>query len=85
MLPHGHATAAKMHNPAEVFWRSRLFREIQEQPENCPSRRAEDETLKTQIPSTETNRLELLPERNQENQLDFAGPIELKTRGYDVF
>ena len=37
--------------------------------------------MKTQLPSTERNKLDILFEPNQEIQLDFAGPIKSKTRG----
>ena len=40
--------------------------------------------MKTQLPQTEMNRLDILNEPNQEIQLDFAGPIKSKTRG-DVY
>ena len=37
--------------------------------------------MKTQLPSTERNKLGILFELNQETQLDFAGPIKSMTRG----
>ena len=52
--------------------------------ENCPDCRAAGKNIKTQLPHTEINRLEILAEPNQEIQLDFAGPIKLKTRG-DIY
>ena len=40
--------------------------------------------MKTQLPQSEINRLEILTELGQEIQLDFAGPIKSKSRG-DVY
>ena len=36
--------------------------------------------MKTQLPQTEMNRLEILTDLGQEIQLDFAGPIKSKSR-----
>ena len=58
-----------------------MHREIREESEDCPSCRASGKKLKTQLPSTERNKLDILFEPNQEIQLDFAGPIKTKTRG----
>ena len=81
MLHHGHPSTAKMDQSAEAFWWPGLHREIREKSENCPSLRASGENLKTQLPSTEKNNLDILSQPNQEIQLDFAGPIKSKTRG----
>ena len=67
-----------------AFWWPGIQREMQEKAESCPSCRAAGKNIVTQIPSTEKNTLEILAEPNQEIQLDFAGPIKLKTRG-DVY
>ena len=69
---------------AEAFWWPGMYREIEEKSENCPSCRAAGKNLKSQIPSTEINRLDFLTKPNQEIQLDFAGPIKSKTHG-DVY
>ena len=84
MLHQGHPSADKMDQSSTAFWWPGLHREIREKAENCPSCRASDKNLATQIPSTEKNNLEILSEPNQEIQLDFAGPIKSKTRG-DVY
>ena len=73
-----------MDKAAEAFLWPGMYSEIQEKSENCQSCGATGKNLRTQIPSTEMNRLELLTEPNQEIQLDFAGPIKSKTRG-DVY
>ena len=52
--------------------------------ENCPSCRVAGKNLKTQLPQTEINRLELLTEPGREVQLDFADPIKSKSRG-DIY
>ena len=84
MLHNGHTSVTKMDNLAEAFWWPGLHREIREKAETCPSCRAAGKNLKTQIPQTEVNRLEILTEPGQEIQLDFAGPIKSKSRG-DVY
>ena len=43
--------------------------------------RTAGKNLKTQIPQSEINRLEILTEPGQEIQIDFAGPIRSKSRG----
>ena len=80
MLHQGHTSAAKMDQLAESFWWPGMHREIQEKAETCPSCRAAGKNITTQIPSTKKNNLEILTEPNQEIQLDFAGPIQSKTR-----
>ena len=84
MLHQGHTSAAKMDQLAEAFWWPSIHREIQEKADTCASCRAAGKNNITQIPSTEKNNLEILTEPNQEIQLDFAGPIQSKTRG-DVY
>ena len=84
MLHHGHAAPDKMDKAAEAFRWPGMYREIPEKSEKCPSCRTACKNLKTQIPSTEINQLELLTEPNQEIQLDFAGPIKSERRG-DVY
>ena len=84
MLHQGHPSATKMDQSSTAFWWPGLYREIREKAENCPSCRASGKNLTTQLPSTEKNNLEILPEPNQEIQLDFTGPIKSKTRG-DVY
>ena len=84
MLHHRHAAIDKMSKAAEAFWWPGLYRAIQEKSENCPSGRAAGKNRRTQLPTTEINRLEILTEPNQEIQLNFAGPIKSKTRG-DVY
>ena len=79
-----HISAAKMDQLAEAFSWPGMLREIQEKAETCPSCRAAGKNIITQNPSTEKNKLEILPEPNQEIQLDFAGPIKSKTRG-DIY
>ena len=81
MLHQGHPSTTKMDQSAEAFWWPGLQREIREKSENCPSCRASDKNLETQLPSTERNKQGILFEPNQEIQLDFAGPIKSKTRG----
>ena len=81
MLHQGHPSAAKMDQSAAAFWWPRIYQEIREKAENCPSCRASGKNLVTQLPSTEKQKLEFLSESNQEIQLDFAGPIKSKTRG----
>ena len=84
MLHSGHVSVTKMDKSAEAFWWPGLHREIQEKAETCHSCRTAGKNLKTQIPQTEVNRLEILTEPGQEIQLDFAGPIKSKSRG-DVY
>ena len=81
MLHQGHPSATKMDQLATAFWWPGINQEIREKAENCPSCRASGMNLVTQLPSTEKYKLENLSELNQEVQLDFAGPIKLKTRG----
>ena len=81
MLHQGHPSTTKMDRSAEAFLWPGLHREIREKSENCPSCTASGKNLKTQLPSTERNKLDILFEPNQEIQLDFAGPIKSKTRG----
>ena len=61
-----------------------MYREIREKAGNCPSCRTVGKNLRTQLPSWEKNRLQILSELNQATQLDFAGPVKSKTRG-DVY
>ena len=84
MLHIGYVSVTKMDKSAEAFWWPGLHREIREKTETCPSCRTAGKNLKTQIPQTEVNRLEILTEPGQEFQLDFAGPIKSKSRG-DVY
>ena len=81
MLHQGHVSINKMDQSAEAFWWPGLHREIREKAEKFPSCRAAGKILKTQLPETEINRFEILPEAGQEVQLDFAGPIKSKSRG----
>ena len=83
-LHHGHVSINKMDKAAEAFWWPGLHREIRDKAENCPSCRTAGKNLKTQLPQSEINRLEILTESGQEIQLDFAGPIKLESRG-DVY
>ena len=85
MLHQGHVALTKMDKSAEAFCRPGLHREIMEKSENCPSCGAAGKNLKTQIPQTEVNGLELLTVPNQEIQLDFAGAIKSKTHGNMYF
>ena len=80
MLHSGHVSVTKMDKSAEAFWWPGLHREIREKAATCPSCRTAGKNLKTQIPQTEVNRLEILTEPGQEIQLDFAGPIKSKSR-----
>ena len=84
MLHSGQVSVTKTDKSAEAFWWPGLHREIREKAETCPSCRTAGKNLKTQIPQTEVNRLEILTEPGQEIQLDFAGPIKSKSRG-DVY
>ena len=84
VLHQGHPSATKMDQSAAAFWWPSLYREIREKGENCPSCRASGKNLTTQLPLTEKNILEILSERNQEIQLDFARPVKSMTRG-DVY
>ena len=84
MLHHGNAAIDKMGKAAEAFLWPGMYLELEEKSENCPSCRAAGKNLRTQLPATEINRLEILTELNQEIQSEFAGPIESKTRG-DVY
>ena len=81
MLHQGHPSATKMDQVEVAFWWPGIYQEIREKAEKCPSCRASGKNLVTQLPSTEKNKLKILSEPNQDNQLDFAGPIKLKTRG----
>ena len=81
MLHQGHPSTTKMDQSAEAFRWPGLHREIREKSENCTSCRASGKNLKTQLPATERDKLDILFEPNQEIQLDFAGPIKSKTRG----
>ena len=81
MLHNGHVSINKMDKSAEAFWWPGIHCEIRDKAENCPSCRIAGKNLKTQIPQSETNRLEILTEPGQEIQLDFAGPIKSKSRG----
>ena len=81
LLHQGHPSTTKMDQSADAFWWPGLHREIREKAENCPNCRASGKNLKTQLPSTEGNKLKILSEPNQEIQLDFVGPIKSKTRG----
>ena len=80
MLHKGHPSTTHMDQSAEAFWWPDLNREIREKMENCPSCRASGRNLKSQLPSTERNKLEIFFEPNQEIQLDIAGLIKTKTR-----
>ena len=84
LLHSGHVSINKMDKSAEAFWWPGLHRDIREKAENCPSCRVAGKNLKTQLPLTEINSLELLTEPGQEIQLDFAGPIKSKSRG-DIY
>ena len=84
MLHSDHVSINKMDKSAKAFWWPGLHREIREKAENCPSCRVAGKNLKTQLPVTEINRLELLTEPGKEIQLDFAGPINSKSRG-DIY
>ena len=84
MLHHGHVSINKMDKSAEAFWLPGLLREIRDKAENCSSCRAAGKNLKTRLPQSEINRLEILTEPGQEIQLGFAGPIKSKSRG-DVY
>ena len=66
MLHGGHVTINKKDKSAEAFWWPGLHRDIREKAENCPSCRVAGKNLKTQLPLTEINRLELLTEPGQE-------------------
>ena len=81
MLHNGHVSTNKMDKSAEAFWWPCIHREIRDKAENCPSCRTAGKNLKTQIPQSEINRLEILTEPGQEIQIDFAGPIRSKSRG----
>ena len=84
MLHQGHISKNKMEQLADAFWWPGPHREIHEKAETCPSCRAAGKNIITQIPSIEKNNLDILTEPNQEIQLDFAGPINSKSRG-DVY
>ena len=84
MLHKVHVAVSKMDQAAEAFWWPGLHREIREKSENGPSCRAACKVLRTQIPRTDLNKLEVLSELNQIIQLDFAGLIKSRTRG-DVY
>ena len=84
MLHQRHVSINKMDQSVEAFCWPGLRCEIREKAEICPSGRAAGKSLKTQLPRTEINRLEILTEPGQENQLDFAGPIKSKSRG-DIY
>ena len=81
MLHNGHVSTNKMDKSAEAFCLPGIHREIRDKAENCPSCRTAGKNLKTQIPQSETKRLEILTEPGQEIQLDVAGPIKSKSRG----
>ena len=81
MLHQGLTPTAKMDQLGEIFWWSGIHRETQEKAKTCPSCRAAGKNNKTQIPSTEKKRQEILTKPNQQIQLDFTGPIKSKTRG----
>ena len=70
MRHHGHVSINKMDKSAELFWWPGLHREIRDKAENCPSCRAAGNNLKTQLPQSETNGLEILTETGQEIQID---------------
>ena len=74
ILHQGHTSTTKMDQSVEVFWWSGLHREIRKKAKNCPSCRVSGKNLKTQLPSAERNKLEIVFEPNQEIQLDFGGP-----------
>ena len=84
MLHQGHASVTEVDKAAEAFWWSGLYRKIRKKSETCPSCKAAGKNLETRIPLMEVNRLEFLPELNQEIQSDFAGTIKSKTSG-DVY
>ena len=81
MLHNGHVSTNKMDKSAEAFWWPGIHREIRDKAENCPSCRTAGKNLKTQIPQSEINRLEIITEPGQEIHVDFAGPIRSKSRG----
>ena len=81
MLHHLHVSINKMDKSGEALWWPGLHCEIRDNAANCPSCRAAGKNLKTQLPQSELNRLEILTEPGQEIQLDFAGPIKSKSRG----
>ena len=72
MLHHGHGATDIMEKASEAFWRPGMYLELQEKSESCPSCRAAGKNLKTQIHSTEVNRLKFLTERNQSNPKNAA-------------
>ena len=85
MQHNGHVSINKMDKSAEAFWWPGIHREIRDKAENCPSCRTAGKNLKTQIPQSETNRLEILTEPGQQIQPDFAGPIKSKSRKTSIF
>ena len=76
LLHQGHVSINKMDQSAEAFWWPGIHGEIREKAENCTSCRAAGKNLRTQLPHTEINTLEILDVPNQEIQLYFVGPIK---------
>ena len=76
-----HVSITKMEDGAEAFWWPGIYRDIREKVNRCNPCRLSGKNLKTQLPNTERNKLELLSEPNLELQLDFAGPIKSRSQG----
>ena len=85
MLHSGHVSINKMDKYAEAFWWPGLHRDVREKVENCPSCRVAGKNLKTQLPQTEINWLELLTEPGQEIQLDSPAQSNQNRRRYLYF
>ena len=58
-IHNGHVFINKMEQSAEAFWWPGLHREIRDKAENCPISRIAGKSLKTQLPQSEINRLEI--------------------------
>ena len=74
MLHHGHAAIDEMGKVAEAFWWPEMYREIQEKSKNGPSCRAAGKNLRTQLPTTEINRLEISPNRTKKS--NWTSPVQ---------
>ena len=59
MLHQGHPASSKMEMASVTFWWPWIFKDIRTKVDNCTSYRMSGKNLKTQIPSTEKNYLEL--------------------------
>ena len=82
LLHKGHPAINKMTLAARHFWWPRMTEAFQKKCETCLPCKMSGKNIKPNLPSTETNRLPLLDNPNEEIQLDFICPTENNRRFY---